>query len=209
MMYSFERVRIMTGDILYIKLYLQANLKNLWQGVLLMRTLAAGSLLIAGVVLGFYGDSFAGIFQWEGSDGVVHFTDNPANIPSAYRKKARELDLKSDVSTPAAAIPETAPVAQKQGPGDVQPDEQLWKRRYALLRAEIKSLNDGLPARREELIEIGRKRTKFQKGSDRIAYNNLSAAITRDEERIKELEKKLEELDLEAARSAVPLEWRK
>jgi cell division protein FtsB len=77
------------------------------------------------------------------------------------------------------------------------------------LRAEIKLLKDGLPAKREALTEVNRRKIKFQKGSDRSAFNELSAEITRDEERIKELEKQLYDLDMEAARNAVPLEWRK
>ncbi len=173
-----------------------------------MRIIPAGCLLIAGVVLGSYGDSLAGIFQWEDSDGVVHFTDNPDNVPSVYRKKIRELDLKDDVS-PAASVAGKAPPAKTPGTVDAQRNEQVWRRRYASLRAEIKLLQDHLPAKREELTELSRRRTKFQKGSDRVAFNDLSAEIKGDEEHIKELEKQLYDLDIEAARNAVPLEWRK
>ncbi len=173
-----------------------------------MRMLAAGCIVTAGILLGSYGVSIAGVYRWEDSDGVVHFTDNTEKIPSKYRNKIREVDLKSDVP-PAPSVNDLAPAVQRSASGDSKRDEQLWRKRYAALHTEIQLLKDRLPAKREELAGINRRKTKFQKRSDRMAFNELSAEITRDEERIKELETRLNELDMEAAQSAIPLEWRK
>ncbi len=149
----------------------------------------------------------AEIYQWTDKKGGINFTDNPNNIPPAYRNKAKEIDVAPsiDVKTPPQAI--QAPV--DSSPGDYGGhDEKWWRSSFRAIHEEISSIENRLPDKKQRLEELRRKRTLFQKPSDRVAYYNLMDEIKADEQRIAELRKKLDDLDLEASRAGVPLEWR-
>jgi hypothetical protein len=49
-----------------------------------------GLLVLLSIVLAA-AVAHAAIYEWTDSDGVVHFTDNRANIPGKYRNKAKRL----------------------------------------------------------------------------------------------------------------------
>jgi hypothetical protein len=155
--------------------------------------------------------SVAAVYQWEDKKGVVHFTDNPETIPAKYRNSVK-TDLKNDDSSPPSnyAIP---PVHQQPDSSppmrDIDKGEDYWRSRYALLRMEIKGLRDGFVVKKDQMNEFRRKWLVTQKRVERQSMNRLEDEIGRDEERIKELERQLESLDGEAARNAVPLEWRR
>jgi predicted nucleic acid-binding Zn-ribbon protein len=87
--------------------------------------------------------------------------------------------------------------------------EGAWRARFGALRNEKTALEEGLVGKRERLAELRRQRTLFHKTSDRIEYNKLEESIRLDEQRINEIERSLADLDLEASKAAVPLEWRK
>ncbi len=72
----------------------------------------------------------------------------------------------------------------------------------------MKSIQDNLPAKKEKLAALGRKRTLYHKASDRTAFNALNDEIAKDEARLTELQNNLSDLDSEAAKAGVPLEWR-
>ncbi|MGD0844567.1 MAG: hypothetical protein ABSA06_09405 [Geobacteraceae bacterium] len=58
------------------------------------------------------------------------------------------------------------------------------------------------------MLELRRQRTVYQKPGERIAYYDKLREIERDEARVTELQKQLDDLDTKAAKAAVPLEWR-
>jgi len=157
----------------------------------------------------------AATYEWLDEKGVVHFTDDPDRIPAKYLKRVKERDsVKGEVSKPA--LPPVTESAAPAASDDTDNGSRLfggygedwWRSGFATLRAEIKSLEDGLTVKRENLNVARRKRVIYQRGSDRVSFNDLNDEIKRDEAKIKELQEKLNALDTEASRVGVPLEWR-
>ncbi len=150
----------------------------------------------------------AEIYQWKDKSGAVNFTDDLDKVPPAYRSKAKEIDVEPSIDV-------KAPPQENQAPSNTTPgnygghDEQWWRSSFKSLREEIKSIEANLPDKREKLQEMKRRRTLFQKPADRVAYYGLLDEIKADENRVAELKKNLSNLDLEAIRAGVPLEWRR
>ena len=152
-------------------------------------------------------------YEWLDDKGVVHFTDDPDRIPSKYLKRVKERDsVKGEPAKPAP--PPAAESAAPVVPADKGErlyggyGEDWWRASFAGLRAEIKSIEDGLPAKKDRLNVLRRKRVLYQRGSDRVSFNEMDDDIGRDEARIKELREKLSALDAQASRDGVPSEWR-
>jgi len=149
------------------------------------------------------------IYKWTDRQGVVHFTDNSDKIPAKYRNKVREVDVTPVIQeTDQSSKTETesiTPPAQKLFGGH---DEKWWRSRYKALRSEMKRIQNSLPEKKDHLIQLRRQLYIFSKPSSRIAYNDMNAEIGNDEARINELQKEITDLDGEAARAGVPLEWR-
>jgi hypothetical protein len=151
------------------------------------------------------------IYEWTDSKGVVNFTDDLNKVPARYRKQITERDSPQEVRnvSPAAVTP--PPRSQNPAASPVlygDHDQSWWRSNFSSLRQEIKSIEANLPGKREKLAEIKRKRVIYQRTRDRVAYNELDADITKDEEKLKELQDKLRALDDEANRGGVPQEWR-
>ena len=152
----------------------------------------------------------AATYEWTDSRGGVNFTDDSDKIPSKYRNKAREIKV-----TPAIDIPSqpqsqiVSPAARGNGSGYGGHDETWWRSSFKALRNEMKSIQGNLPGKREELTELKRQWTIYQKPSGRIAYFGKLREIEGDEARVTELQKQLADLDTKASRAAVPLEWRR
>jgi hypothetical protein len=152
----------------------------------------------------------AATYEWVDAGGVVHFTDDPGNIPEKYRDKAKKQEngIQNIISEPAAP-PAAATITDGMKEGaNAGHDQQWWRSRYAELRNEIKGVREGVPKKKEKLGDLRRKRVIFQRGSDRVAYNDLAKEIAADEARLLELEEQLAALDQQAAKAGVPLEWR-
>lgn len=154
-------------------------------------------------------------YEWTDDAGVVHFTDDKGNIPQKFLKKVKELNTGSDenVQSPAApASQETPSSASSPDRGVTLPggkDEGYWRARFASLRKEIKTLEGSLSAMKNDLDKLRRKRVVYGRASDRVAVEKAAQLITRDEERLKELQEALKTLDNEASQADVPSEWRR
>ena len=153
----------------------------------------------------------AAVFEWIDDAGVVHFTDDSKNIPAKYRKKTRVLELPEAAPAgsggqPQRAEPQRSP-SRAAFPGGHS--EEWWRQRFAALRGEVKTLQDGLQTKQAKLVELRRTRTIYQRGRDREAINALEAEMAADEKRIADLLKQLDAVDQEATRQAVPGEWRR
>jgi len=150
------------------------------------------------------------IYKWTDSQGGVHFTDNSDKIPAKYRNKAREMDVAPVIQIPSQTRKQDAS-SGNQNKQDLYGghDEEWWRSRYKALRDEMKGIQDNLPAKKDELTVLGRRRTLYHKPSDRTSINDLNAEIEKDEARIKDLQKQLQDLDASASRSSVPMDWRK
>lgn len=173
------------------------------------------------LILSFSLPASAEIYKWVDDKGVTNFTDNRDAIPAKYRKKA--VQVSSEKPKPSAAEQgggeQAAESAQGQsgGAAEVQKsgtlygghDEDWWRERYGSLRGEIKELQDNLPKKRQELEQLNRKYRLYTYSRNRVAYQQKADEIKNDEDRIKELMEKLNDLENEAGRAGIPFEWRK
>jgi hypothetical protein len=161
----------------------------------------------------------AAVYEWKDENGVVNFTDDPANIPAKYLKRVKKrpsITVESPVSVPPPASEgsEKSPV-EEQGPSRGNKvlfgghDEQWWRNEFSTIRNEMKVIQEKLPGRNEALAQARRKFTIYQSPQYRKAYYDLLGEIQMDEARLTELGGMLEALETEAARAEVPLEWRK
>ena len=151
------------------------------------------------------------IYKWTDSQGGVHFTDNSDKIPAKYLNKAKAIDVtpeKEQVPSQTQKQDVSSGIQNKQDLYGGH-DAEWWRSRYKVLRDEMKGIQDNLPAKKDELTVLGRRRTLFHKPSDRISSNDLKADIEKDEARITDLQKQLQDLDVSAAKSNVPMDWRK
>ena len=152
----------------------------------------------------------AATYQWTDSQGGVHFTDNLDKVPANYLNKLRKVDVqpviqeKEQPSQPAQTL--TAPAAQKNFGGH---DEMWWRSSFKARHDEMKNIQDNLPGKRDRFNELKRKYFIFGKPSYRKAFYDLNAEIGKDEARITDLQKQLDDLDDAAAKAGVPTEWRK
>lgn len=157
----------------------------------------------------------AATYEWVDDAGVVHFTDDQGRIPAKYLKRAKELNSGSheDVKSPAAPVPQAAPSPafsperKVVKPGGYR--EGYWRSKFASLRGEIKKLEESLPAMKEELNKLNRKKIVYGRASDRVARGKAAQAVTEAEERIKLLQEELKTLEYEASQADVPSEWRR
>ncbi|GAM11596.1 hypothetical protein OR1_03912 [Geobacter sp. OR-1] len=161
-------------------------------------------------------DSIAAMYKWEDSSGVVHFSDDPASIPAKFRNRVKnlepkEVEIPSDTTTETTVKPEQNELQQPSRPetSGLDKGKEYWQVRYQSILGEMTRLKDGLKGKREQMNEYRRKWLVTQRRVERQAFNQMENEINQDEERIKELEKNLEALDVEAARNAVPFEWRR
>ena len=151
----------------------------------------------------------AAFYQWTDAEGVVHFTDNRNHIPTQYRDQAHRVEVSDTaptvVSPDANAVSRpTATVAKTPGGHD----ERWWRDRFKELRVELKALQDQRTGLEQQLVELRRKRTIFQRARDRVAINAMEAQVSTVEGKISEALNRIAALDLAAAQAAVPVEWR-
>lgn len=154
----------------------------------------------------------AAFYQWTDTNGVVHFTDDRKKIPKQYHDKAKRIEVReapaAESAPPREAAP--APAAKEAAPEQRAPgghDEQWWRERMGELKGELKTLQDQRAGKEQQMVELRRKRTIFQRARDREAVNAMQASIAADEARISDLLNRIAALELAGARAGVPAEW--
>jgi len=159
------------------------------------------------------GGAWATVYEWVDGQGVVHLTDSADNVPAAYRKRMKTLDIDTRGTSATVPVPQiqpatgTVPRVQDEAVYGGH-DEGWWRNSFVNLRAAIKKLQDRIETGKKDLEELHRKRVLYQKPSDRVDYFSLADEISRDEEKVKALQKSLAELDSRAEGAGVPREWR-
>jgi hypothetical protein len=163
--------------------------------------------LITFLLLSVAAPSFGAVYEWIDDKGVVNFTDSRDNIPARYRGIARERELSEDKNVtvikdqggPAAPLEQT-PKAQLYGGRDAG----WWRSTIGAVRTEMKTIEEGLPAKRQELARVQRRRVLYHKAVDRVAADRMSKEIEADEAKLRELQEKLTLLQRQAGESGVP-----
>ena len=169
-----------------------------------------GGIFLAGVLADTVN---ATVYEWTDEQGVVSFTDDPDKIPLRYRTKAKKQEIETQGTVPSPSPGEQPPPVSEPSASAEQAlynghDLVWWRSQFKALRDEQKRISDGLPAKREQLSDLHRKRVRFQRSQDRVAYNSLNDEILQDEARLKELQAGIDRLEAEADRFGVPREGR-
>jgi len=160
----------------------------------LMRT----ALLSGGIFLlspAFPRISHADIFRWVDSGGVVHFTDNPANIPEKYRT-GKTMILKSP---PSAGQPSVSTLGGGAPGGPFMtsppPSEEPAPPEREDHSGEAEELRSRIAAKEKFIKGIDLKRSRalhplgnrFVSPEDLELYRRYSEELPKDRERLREI----------------------
>lgn len=181
--------------------------------------LLAICLVSPGVVYAEPGGMESCMYQWTDNSGTVHFTDNPMRIPEKHSGKVRKREsIKGEIMPKQDRKRENVRLIRENRGIELccGHDESWWRERYSSLRLQIRQIKEAAPEKQTRLRELHYNMAASidqpHNGSHRenkTAYRQLQQEIRNDEEKIVELEKELEALEVEAPRCSVPLEWRK
>jgi hypothetical protein len=148
----------------------------------------------------FPGSSLADIYRWEDDQGVIHFTDDPGEIPAKYRSRGKAVmqgpppsgqPSLSTIGAPASSP--IVPVLPGRGPdlrsGMPEPDPED-------LQAEAQTLRSRISAKETFIEGIDRKRSnilnpmgnRFVSPEDLELYKKYSEELPKDRDRLKEME---------------------
>jgi len=161
----------------------------------------------------------ADIYRWVDQRGTVNYTEDPGRVPPKYRKK---VTIIPQDEAPATAVTETvveqggggkgrdakdrdagiAPVPKHESRKMVYggKDEDVWKAEFRTLRGEIKAQEAELATRRAKLASPGTM--------SRGEFLGMQRETKMLEERLSDLNGKMNALEESAQRAGVPLELR-
>jgi hypothetical protein len=165
-------------------------------------------IFLAGVMLTF-AVAHADIYQWKDTDGGVHFTDNQDRIPPGYRNKAKKVDVTPAIQSSEKTGNSTPSTGQNDAVTYGGHDEMWWRTSFKALRDQITNYQGNLTDKKAKLVELRRSRNLYMKREDRQDLNDMEGEVKHDEEQLVNLENRLSDLDYEASKYGVPLEWRK
>jgi len=169
------------------------------------------------LLLAFPPTARCAFYRWVDAEGVTHLTDDPDTIPARYQKRAKKLGLPEErPSSGAAGTPQSPPQPAPQAPqpaGAQEPPfgghpEPWWRENFSALRGELDTVQKDLADRQTKIAALRRKRAIYMRAQDREAVNAMQDAISADEVRIAQLQNQISALELEAAKAAVPVQWR-
>jgi len=159
--------------------------------------------------------SMAAIYTWEDERGVVNFAEDYGQIPQKFRKKARivgeDTEETLEMESPAPDIKEK-PKTSGDLPKEVSPaasdnrkvfggkDERAWRQEFAMLKAELKSIQDQIDAVNSRLAksdQMSRSEYRILENTKKLLEEQQSAA-----------KNKFEKLSADAQRAGVPPDLR-
>jgi hypothetical protein len=160
-------------------------------------------------------------YEWTDDQGTVIFSDNPNQIPNKYIKKVKTRgSVKGEKQQLIFDEPSNLKQSQPKRTEEVYGghDEKWWRGQFSGARSEINNLKVELEGKRQTLKSLHYKKVISNSSQtegifgnprkNRENYRQAYEEICNDEERIKVLEQKLIDLEYEAARNGVPLDWR-
>jgi len=159
--------------------------------------------------------SMAAIYTWEDERGVVNFAEDYGQIPQKFRKKARivgeDTEETFEMESPAPDIKEK-PKTSGDLPKEVSPaasdnrkvfggkDERAWRQEFAMLKAELKSIQNQIDAVNSRLAksdQMSRSEYRILENTKKLLEEQQSAA-----------KNKFEKFSADAQRAGVPPDLR-
>lgn len=148
----------------------------------------------------------ADIYRWEDEGGVVHFTDDPSNIPPTYKGKAREI-LKAPPAAGQPSLSTMGAPASSPGPShSPRPSNGETPDRPAFPPDDdatlIEKLRAKIDAKERFLLDVDQKqslainpyRNRLVSPPDLELYRKYKEELPRDREQLKELESRVSPL---------------
>lgn len=157
--------------------------------------------------------ALAETYEWTDERGTVNFAEDLGKVPKKYRKKAKRLGSEepppAESSAPAAA-PETAKPKGGEEKGAISneknktyggKDEVAWRREFQQANSRLQSAQTELDTYKSRLADTSRM--------SRSEYLIIQNSVKHSEARVRELQKKLDQLNANADRNDVPADFRK
>lgn len=163
--------------------------------------------LLAVLLLLYPLSAAAETYQWTDQNGTVNFADDLGQVPKKYRKKARRVGAEEEAAPAPKAVegagaepakPKAEEGAKKLYGGK---DEGSWRRDFRQAEFNLKSAESDLATLKARLADTSRM--------SRTEYLSVQNSIKYGEDRVKSLQKRLDELRDTADRLGVPPEFRK
>ena len=168
------------------------------------------------------------IYRWVDTEGVMHFTDDPASIPPKFRASASTMPAKElgvvlvkDTSTsePPAGPGETAKPSVAPAPDDrpsaeeeAAQSERKWRGAFKTLNRRIEELESSLVAERKRL-ETAANLAYYNAATGMYVSSGeadlIKEKIRKAELELKQAQEELQDLEREASRNSIPREWRR
>jgi hypothetical protein len=175
------------------------------------------------------------IYKWIDEKGVVHYTDNPENVPSKFKSQVRQKTIdrrltpqpesEKSVAPPVSRV--LPPVSSEEKP-DTRTDvrgrnKEWWLGQKKYWQDEVKRLSTQVKKNREDMATLRRGRvrqgTRTEEGiilnqgpliDDYRELKRLQEITPELEEKLKKAQDMLEkDLIRDAYRAGAPSEWTK
>lgn len=148
------------------------------------------------------------LYEWTDAAGTMNVTSLAA-VPARYRKGARRLSGEVSVVS-AGPVPPARPAPSLAPPRrDDHQEEARWRERFARARYRISELEQQIAAAQAKLTTLQRGRRGMVVPLTAADQERARAVIDGAEAERKKAQEELHSLELEAANTAVPLEWRR
>lgn len=162
------------------------------------------------------------IYRWVDADGVMHFTDDPAQIPTKARPGASKMppqeielvigkDAPGDAATEVAA-PKPAPEPARPSEPDPLQLERQWRSAFKVLNHRVEELESSLAAERKRLETAANSSVYNPMTGQYVPTNEaelIKERIRKSELELKHTQEELDDLERDASRNSIPREWRR
>lgn len=157
--------------------------------------------------------AFAKLYQWKDSDGVVHITDRPENIPDRYRDRVQIIEE----SAPPPPKEEKEIILRVEPPREGRAEElygdhplEWWRQTFTKRFEERRNIESGIAAKQQfiDVYEGGRRFGQIYASDDVETYTRYKKELPEDQERLSKLVDEIGELRRRAAIAGVPRDVR-
>lgn len=194
----------------------------------MIRRMRTALPILAVVLLSASMASAQAIYRWVDEQGEVHYTDDKESIPEAQRPKAKQTKGSEIGLAPSPDGPRESSKRRSRPRAEesIDPDqaakaaaeaqvEQAWRARFREAHDRIADLERTLAKDRKTLENPGSAGLPLSKPDmyGRILpsaeFEQVRERVASGERRLAQAREALADLEREAAREAVPLEWRR
>lgn len=164
------------------------------------------------------------IYRWTDSEGQVHYTNDASTVPAnqkVEKTKGAELTVIQVKGSEPASVSsggngssaEDAKAPAKQG-DEPKSDEEIWRERFRKAREEVTKLQREVDADRATLADpaghgIGVVYNSAHTVVPNPELDRVREHLAKTERELEQARRKLDDLDREASRHAIPRDWRK